>query len=164
MFYPRGTITITRNQIRLGRLYVGPAQLVQAAGQSAGISVNVNNQDNTQWVRTFIDDNRIEFAQTPAPDLSMQAITYDDYAPGGSCNARALVKNNKVLTAGVLARDGIRLGGTPFKDPITNVDMITTAPNVEVKITKRNFKGFKARRADLYVAQGAKEGVRVQYD
>jgi hypothetical protein len=162
MFYPRGTITITRNRIRLGRLYVGPAQLVQAAGQSAGISVNVNNQDNTQWVRTFIEDNRIEFAQTPAPDLSLAAITYDDFAGGSSVNTNARIENNRVLTTSVHARDGLRLGGSVFAG--TAPPSISAAPNVEVVVAKNDLNGLKTDRADLYVTQGdGDNGIRVRF-
>jgi hypothetical protein len=160
MFYPLGTVTITGNRIRLGRLYVGPAQQVQSAGQSAGISVNVNNQVSTQWVRTLIEDNRIEFAQTPAPDLSLAGITYDDFAGGRSVNTTARIENNRLLTKGVHARDGLRLGGLVFSTAPLSV---TAAPNVEVVVAKDNLKGLKADRADLYVTQGGGDnGVRVQ--
>jgi hypothetical protein len=162
MFYPLGTVTVTRNRVRLGRLYVGLPQQVQAAGQSAGISVNVNNQVNTQWVRTIIEGNRIELVQTPAPDLSLAGITYDDFAAGGSVHTNARIENNRVLTRGVHARDGVRLGGMALAATLGGG--ISAATNVEVVLAKDNLKGLKADRAHLYVTQGdGHNGVRVQF-
>jgi hypothetical protein len=124
--------------------------------------VNVNNQVNTQWVRTIIEGNRIELVQTPAPDLSLAGITYDDFAAGGSVHTNARIENNRVLTRGVHARDGVRLGGMALAATLGGG--ISAATNVEVVLAKDNLKGLKADRAHLYVTQGdGHNGVRVQF-